>query len=266
MPVWESIGYQATAAAATGTAATAFSGDSLNVKNAVDNTKISLLSIYSKNQTLGAQQIVAPSFSDTTRGIRWVGPAAQIAIPFLPPMVQPLTPQELISATIIGTAVLGDIEQGILSIWYENSPGLQGSYLTPDDVRSQGVRSVTVQANITQTGAGGWTGAELITADSDLLRANTPYALLGGASGVQTTAIGVRAPDWANLRVAFPGTVDASSVTNNWFALLSDAMGMPLIPVFNSANKNNIFVDGAGDENAGVTTLNLNLVELPRTS
>jgi hypothetical protein len=262
--VWESIGYQATAAATTGTAATAFSGDSLNIKNAIDGTKISLLSAFSKNQTLGAQQIVAPSFSDTTRGIRWVAPAALTAYPFRGPMVQPLTPQELISATIIGTAVAGDIEQGILSIYYENSPGLNGKYMTPEDVMSQGVRSVTVQCSVTATAAGGWTGAELITADSDLLRANTPYAVIGGAVGIQVTAVGLRAPDWSNLRVAFPGDPNMPDETNNWFALLSKAAGMPLIPTFNSANKNNIFVDVADDENGGATTLQLNLVELPK--
>jgi hypothetical protein len=260
---FETIGYQATAAATTGSAATAFSGDSLNVKNGMPNSAIRLAAIWSKNQTLGAQQIVAPSFSDTTRGIRWVAPAATLAYPFRAPMVQSLTAQELISATIVGTAVAGDIEQGLLTLLYDDLPGQSGKYITPEDVMSQGVRSVTVQASITLTAAGGWTGAELITVDSDLLRANTPYALLGGAVGIQVSAIGVRAPDWSNGRVAFPGDPANPETTNNWFSLLSKVMGVPMIPTFNSANKNNIFLDGADDENGGATTLQLNLVELP---
>lgn len=262
----ETIGYQATAAAVAGSAASAFSGDSLNVKNGTPGSAINIVALWSKNQTLGAQQITAPSFSDTTRGIRWVGPAAQIAYPFRAPMVQPLTSQELISALINGTAVAGDIEQGLITILYEDLPGQSGKYMMPEDVMAQGVRSVTVQADITLTAAGGWTGAELITADSDLLRANTPYALIGGATGIQVSAIGIRAPDWSNGRVAFPGDIANPEATNNWFSLLSKAMGKPLIPTFNSANKNNIFIDGADDENGGATTLQLNLVELPPNS
>ena len=260
--VIETIGYQATAAAAGGSAATAFSGDSMAVKNATDGSKIKLVSIWSKNQTLGVQQIVAPSFNDTTRGIRWVGPADAIAMPFLSPMTQPLVPQELISATIVGTAVAGNISQGLLTIYYENSPGLQGKYITPEDVLSSGVRAVTVQASITATAAGGWTGGELLTADSDLLRANTNYAVIGGACGVQVTGIGIRAPDWSNLRIAFPGDLTQAGLTNNWFSHLSKINGMSMIPVFNSANKNNIFLDIADDENGGATTVQINLVEL----
>jgi len=261
---FESLGYQATAAAAGGTAATAFSGDSLALKNAVDGSAIKLLAIFSKNQTLGVQQIVAPSFSDTTRGIRWVAPADAIARPFWPPMVQPLTPQELLSPTIVGTAVAGNIEQGIVTVFYENSPGLGGKYITSAEVMSTGVRGVTVQVSVTATAAGGWTGGELITADSDLLRANTNYAILGGSTGISVTGVGLRAPDWSNVRIAFPGDITSPAMTNNWFADLSDAAGMALIPVFNSANKNNIFVDVADDENGGATTIQLNLVELPR--
>lgn len=260
----EFLGFQATAAAAVGTAATAFTGDSLNVKNARDGSKIRLITAFSKNQTLGAMQIVAPSFNDTTRGIRWVGAAAQVMLPLMGFMPQMLQPQELLSATIIGTAVAGDIEQGILGVWYDDSPGLNGSYLTPAQVREQGVRSVTVQASVTATAAGSWTGAELLTADSDLLRANTRYALVGGQAGIQVTAIGIRAPDWSNVRVAIPGDVNMGDISQGWFAKLSEWNNMPLIPVFDSANKNNIFIDIGDDENGVATTVNLNLVELPR--
>jgi len=261
--VIETIGFQATAAAVAGSAAAAFSGDSLAVKNAIDGSAIRLLSIFSKNQSLGFQQITAPSFNDTTRGIRWVAPAAQVVQPFMFPSVQPLVPQELISATIGGTAVAGDIEQGLLTIFYENSPGLQGKYVTPEEVISQGVRAVTVQASLTAGAAGGWSGAALITAGSDLLRANTNYAVIGAQAGIQVSALGMRAPDWSNLRVAVPGDIVGGSDSQEWFARLSKATGLPCIPVFNSANKNNIFLDVADDENGGATTVQWNLVELP---
>ena len=48
----------------------------------------------------------------------------------------------------------------------------------------------------------------------------------------------------------------------SWFLWLSKLFGMPLIPVFNSANKSGILVDVADDENATAHTVTSLLVEL----
>ena len=51
-------------------------------------------------------------------------------------------------------------------------------------------------------------------------------------------------------------------MTANWFANMARIMDLPLIPIFNSANKAGLLVDAAQDENAAAVTLTTILVEL----
>lgn len=260
--VLEMLGFQATAAATTGTAGTAFTNDSLTVRNFTPGTKAFLLAAWSRQQTDGMTQVVWPSANDTTRNIRWVSEAAFNiqGVPWGAPI--PMRSQDLISATIFGTAVAGDIEQAILAMYYEDMPGLMGRYLHAKDLMARGVRQVTVQASIDTGTAGNWSGAELITADSDLLRGNTDYALLGANIEESCCALGIRAPDWSNVRVAVPFNPSNERQSSGFFVGLSQAYDMPLIPIFNSANKGGIFLDASHDENDVTVEVSLNLLEL----
>jgi hypothetical protein len=72
----------------------------------------------------------------------------------------------------------------------------------------------------------------------------------------------IQGVDTGNLGVGFPGESTQRHVTSNWFQRLSTAMRRPLIPVFNSANKTAILVDGVGNQ-AGITSVvTLFMVEL----
>jgi hypothetical protein len=44
-------------------------------------------------------------------------------------------------------------------------------------------------------------------------------------------------------------------MTAEWFKKLSQESSLPLIPVFNAANKNGILIDGAQDENGADTVV-----------
>jgi hypothetical protein len=50
--------------------------------------------------------------------------------------------------------------------------------------------------------------------------------------------------------------------TSAWFSRLSNFTGYPCIPVFNSANKNNIFIDVLANQTGPVVGVALMLVEL----
>jgi hypothetical protein len=52
--------------------------------------------------------------------------------------------------------------------------------------------------------------------------------------------------------------VDGSS----YFVNLSDSFGLPCIPVINTANAGNTFVEIVSDQNATATTATINFVEL----
>lgn len=259
----ETIGCSATAPGATGAAAAALTGDSLTVRNARGGSRIKLLNLSGTNQTAGFCQITSPNFNDTTRGIRAMVPAQVNPVLLGLSFLQDLIPQNLLSVTIAGSATAGDVEQAYLWIYYEDMPGMQGRYLTKQQVRDNGIRAVTVANSITTTTGPGWTGSQALNAGSDLLRPNTDYALVGIIARTACGAIGVRSPDWANARIAVPGGAAFPVESATWFCLLSDALGMPCIPVLNSGNKTGIFIDAATDENAAAVPFSLNLIELP---
>ena len=259
---WEVLGFSATAPGATGAAAAAYAGDSLTARAAAPNSRIRLVNLWANKQTAGFTQVVFPSGNDTTRNIRSVDQATN-PLPLMgDPPVQFVQSQELMSVTIGGSATAGDFEQGILLMWYENALGLNGRFLMPADVTAKRIRSVTVQGSITTTSAGGWTGSEALNADSDLLRANTDYAILGGVIQTRCNALGIIAPDWSNVRLGMPGNPTRADLTASYFADLSLATGLPMIPVFNSANKAGIMISAGQDENAAAVPFSLNLVEL----
>ena len=80
--------------------------------------------------------------------------------------------------------------------------------------------------------------------------------------GTECAAVRWQGVDTGNLGVGGPGQEVLKALTGNWFAMLSDAYGLPLIPVFNSANKAGILVDAAQDENAAAVRLTSLFVEL----
>lgn len=258
----EIIGFSATAPGAGGAAAAPYTGDSLTVRNAVLGSVCRLLNITANKQAAGFTQVTAPSWNDTTRGLRMIDQITN-PLPLLGSVPsQVMQPQELMAVTIGGSAVAGDFEQGLLHVWYENVPGLNGRYMDAAEVKDKGLRMVTVQASITAGAGGGWTGAAALNATTDLLRANTDYALIGASIQARCNGLGIRAPDWSNVRVGIPGNQTRPDITAEWFLYLSRMLGFGAVPIFNSANKAAIQIDVGQDENAAAVPFSLNLVEI----
>jgi hypothetical protein len=254
----ETIGYQATAPS-TGAAGAAFTGDSLTVKNFPEGKAATLLAAWVNQQTAGYHQLIWPSAHDTARNLRIAAPSAN-RTPAIPVGLKlPLQAQELIAVTIVGSATAGDIEQGFLTLFYEEVPGLEARLIDAAEFEQRGRQLLSVQATVTTGTAGGWSGAELITSESDLLRANRDYALLGATNHTAVGAIGIKAPDWGNVRVGVPGGAAENDWQRDWFWRLAFETGLPTIPVLNSANKGNIWIDAAVDENGADPVVSLML-------
>lgn len=228
----ELLSYQATQPN-TGLAATAVSGDSLVVKNS--RSKAMALAIWAFQQVDGFQQWITPSAHDTTRGLRLVTDLSESA-PLLPWGVSlDLQPQETLSVTIAGSNVAGDVELGCMLIHYPDLPGVTSRGMSWGSLNSRIEKLTSIQATLTGA-ATGYTGEELITAESDLLMANRDYAVLGFETSIACAAIGIIGPDTGYCRQAGPGTLDAD-ITRDWWCQLARAHDMPLIPVINSGNK-----------------------------
>ncbi len=251
-----------TAPSTTFTALTMGAGNSLSVRNAPVDADIRLLQVWALNQTSGTLRIRSPRLHDNVQGIRLDVLGGEVK-PLLPwGFGQKLYPQDLLIAELTGSATAGDIEQTAMLVYYANLAGVDARLASIEDVMRRGVNVVSVENSITNGTAGGWSAEEAINAEFDLLKANTDYALIGYLIDQECTAVRWRGADTGNLGVGGPGDELARHVTADWFIRLSRAFSLPLIPVFNSANKAGTLVDLADDENATAHTVTSIFVEI----
>lgn len=266
---FETIVAQVTAPGGTLTAAAALSGNSLTIRNG--NKPAELVSVWGRHQAVGNARITSPLMHDTSVGITYrhasmAGAAPRIAIPSLRAR-QKFEAQDTLSVSISGSATAGDIEQVCLSLFYPDLPGVDGLFIDHAGLtrRLRNLYSATIALATVATGQYGT--AEGIVSDMDSIKANTEYAVLGVTmDSVSSAWTGVRlvGPDWGNLGICVPA-LDPVAGEPAWFVSLSDATGLPCIPVFNSANKAVTTVQAFGDENAVTgTSLSVLLAELSK--
>jgi len=259
---FELISYSATQPN-TGGAAAAFTGDSLTIKNDRSKEGPQILAMWAFNQVEGFHQIAFPTGHDTTRGWRTVVEATDITDRLDLGLSIPITAQELMTITIAGSNVAGDVETGHLLVHYRDLPGIDQKNLTWSQVQKRRDKMTTVQATITGSGAG-YSGTELINADSDLLLANRDYALLGIETVTPCGAVWITGPDTGNVRVGVPGNAVRPDLAGAYFAVLSRAYDLATIPVINSGNRASTSIGVAMNENAGATVVSLNLALLEK--
>ena len=254
-PALDTVVSTGTAIGAALVATTIAPGDSFTVKNAQLNTDVFLLQMWVDAQVAGMVRLRSPKLHDNVDAIR---SRTQIGVlkPILPMGApQRLYPQDTEIVELAGSAVAGDIETVVQSIYYSDLPGQSARLFTWDQIRPKIKHLVGVRLAITIGSTAGYNGARAINGDTDYLTANTDYAVLGMTTDTECAAVCLRGPDTGNLRVSVPGEPDLTEDTMWWFRLLSFHYGLPLIPVINSANKGATLIDVAGDENAGTANI-----------
>jgi hypothetical protein len=244
-----------------GAAGVVFNGDSLTIKNAVQSKGVDILAIWQTNQVAGFGQVAFPSGHDTTRGYRAGTPVGvnPALLPFGNSMR--VEPQELLNITIAGSNVAGDLEQMSMLIRYADLPGISARMIQPSSMLSRIENYTTIESSITATAGPGYSGEVALNAQTDLLKANRDYAVIGMSSRSQVHALTLRGPDIGNVRIGCPGVL-RPEITSQWFAMLSRSHGEALVPVISSGNKNSTFVGVAADENAGTFLVTLYLALL----
>lgn len=262
MPALEIIAGQVTAPSTTITALTMNSGNSNTVRNTNDDSDIFLLNAWADVQTAGVLRIRSPRLHDNVQGIRLntVASEPRPLLPFKGP--QRLISQDTLALELSGSGTAGDIECAAFLIYYANLPGVEARLITSEEYRSRLVNQSAFSNTLSTGTAGGWSGEESIVAEMDNLKANTDYALVGYQTDVECNAIRWRGSDTGNLGVGGPGWAEGKEFTSNWFLYLADMFGIPLIPVFNSANKNAILIDAHQDENGADPTVSTIFAQL----
>lgn len=258
----DTISFTVTAPGAGPTAMAAVTGDPAAVRNSDPTARVLLLAAWTKAQAVGFTQLLFPAGHDLVRNIRYRNLANQCDNKLTFGFPQVMRPQDPLTLSQSGSAVAGDVELCHMLYWYESLPGVNAKMLTSAEVLSQGVELVTVEDTTTATAASVYSGARALNAASDLLKANTNYAVLGATLGAVCGALTIRGVDTGNLRASIPGLSGDAQWTNNWFAILADWFSLPCIPVINSANKAGIFIENVQDENLTAVPFNLNLVQL----
>lgn len=258
----EMISGKATAPSSTLTALTMAAGNSLTVRNASLTSDVRLIQMWAENNAAGVFRIRSPKLHDNVQGIRYRVTATD-PNPLMPQgSWQKLTPQDTLIAEISGSAVGGQIEQGQALLWYADLPGSNARLANWSELSSRVVNYLTQEVAVTPGATGGYSGQVAINSTFDLLQANTDYAILGGMVDVRCAAVRIQGPDFANFGVGFSGGVTDRTISGRWFQVLNQQLGIPTIPVFNSANKNGTLVDIVQDQTGNAVNVSLILVQL----
>lgn len=258
----EIIASQVTAPGAVPVATAAVAGDSLVVRNTNNQSRIFLLSAWAKNQAAGLLQIRSPRMHDNVVGMQFEIAAASPVPELFSDAPQELISQDTLSVLLAGSATAGDIELAHLLLYYEDLPGVNARLISPDDLQRRIVNIMSARVTIATGVAGGWSGGQAINSTNDQFKANTDYAILGCSMSALAGAIGIQGADFGNLRVGIPAFPGLQVDLRNWFVDISYRFGLPLIPVFNSANKQGVLLTATQDENGADPTVSLLCAQL----
>ena len=263
----ELVGGQATAPGATLTSLTMFAGNSSTVRNADLSSIVALTQTWGRNNTAGIWRIRSPKLHDNVQGIRFRLPAADPSPLINPGLWQRFVPQDTLTLELSGSAVGGQLEQAFMLIYYSDLPGNAARFIGRDELLKRTNNAWTTEIAITAGVAGGFSGQVAINSTFDNFKANTDYALVGYEVDAQCGAVRFTGPDFSNLGIGGPGLVTAGTptgrwVTARWFEHLSVHLGIPLIPVFNAANKFGTLVDIATNQAGGTINVTAILHEL----
>jgi hypothetical protein len=181
---------------------------------------------------------------------------------FAPGVPEEMEPQENLNLTLSANAVAGDVELFHMLMYYPTLPGIEARFIDVDALLSRAVDQVTIEDTLTATVASTYSGPRALNAASDLLKANTDYAIMGAHIGALGGALAIAGVDTGNLHTGIPAMAGRPDLTAQWFVYLTEQFGLPLIPVINSANKAGILLSLVQDENLVAVPFSLLMMEL----
>jgi len=256
----EVVGGRVTNPDTTITAYTANTGDSFTVRNYNNGNSAYCLQNWGLSATAGIQQLHSPRWHDDVRGVRTRLIAADSRPTWNFGRKQMLQPQDVLTFQASGGA--SETDCGYYVNYYTDLPGVDARLINVDQVNARGVNVLTVETVHTSSStAGDWGGTVALNSQSQLLKANVDYAVVGYITSANAGAVAIFGPDTGNLKVGGSGS-SIRTVTREWFTDLSTATGLPCIPVFNAANVNGTFATISVPATATSFTIDWLLVQL----
>ena len=226
------------------TAHTALSGDSFTVRAANPSSRVRLCGAWATAATVGQTRIHSPRMHDNVQGILMRHDVASTPRDKL--ALRPTQPLQAQDTLVVETGTTGTESDGTAYIvYYDDLPGATARFIDVAGLAGR-IRNVLTQEVDVASGAaiGAYSTARAINADFDLMKGNTDYAFLGYEVDTTGLSVGLKGPDTSNFRLGGPMTTE-NLETRDWFVRLTERIGVPLIPIINSANKAGTFTDTA---------------------
>lgn len=260
-PAIDTITATVTAAAAAGSAAAAVAGDSLVIRST--SGRVRLVNMWIDTDATGFVQVTSPKLHDNTRGLRFRTQVHQ-PLPNLPfECMQDFYPVDTLTVTVASAAGAGKIDNTMMMVYYDDLSGVAQTLIDVPTLEKRRLETVTVEYAPGAPASGStYSGLAAITAQSDLLKRGSSYALVGAITSANVTGITVRGADSGNLRVPVPGPAPFQDRQATWFYDLSNYMNLALIPVFQANNSPAIFVEQISNDLLAAITASLIFVRL----
>jgi hypothetical protein len=217
--------------------------------------------MFNGNASVAATQvsirITSPMLHDDVRGIQ-IEPGTAPTQYLLPRETgQRLYSQDTL-AVAVNDANASVSDSVVLSVYYSNLTGQSARLHSWGDISGNIKYIKPLEVDVSAGTLGAWQDT-VITADENLLHANTDYAVLGILTDTDGCSMGVMGSETGNFRVTTP-MITSTIDTSDYYVMFSERMGTPHIPVFNSANKDSFYVTTTG--NAAAARVQLILAEM----
>jgi hypothetical protein len=260
-PAIDTVTATVTAAAVAGSAAAAVSGDSLVIRSTAG--RVRLLNMWMDTDAIGFVQVTSPKLHDNTRGLRFKTTVHQ-PFPLLPyRSYQDLYPVDTLAVTVGSAAGAGKIDNLMMMIYYDDIGGIQQGLIDIATLDKRAAETVTVEYAPGAPAAGNaYSGLAAITAQSDLLKRGSTYALMGAKMSANATGLTIRGADSGNLRIPMPADANGGFYTATWFYDLAMYFGLPLIPIFQANNSPGIFIEQISNDLLAAVAASLIFVRL----
>jgi hypothetical protein len=216
------------------TALTMNTGDTAAVRSFGESPRAMLLNAWAQEATTGFLRVRSPNLHDNTQGLRLAVPAA-LPQALLPDGVrQNLIPTDVLTLEIQGGAA--EVDAAAFLMYYDNIGTGAARLATWAQIAGLIESILSVQVDTAgPVASGDWSNGTVFTNFSNVLHANTFYAVLGYEVDVACCAVALRGPDTGNYRIGGPGPL-VPIETRDWFKRQSSEQGLPFIPIINSQN------------------------------
>lgn len=245
---------------ATITALTANTGSSFTIRDFPSPNGAFLAGLWAQGATAGVVRVHSARFHDDVQGIRYRNPAALIRNYLADEAQQPLYPNDPLRFEMSGGGA--ETDSASMLVYYRDLPGINARLQMWDQIKPRVVNLLTVEVPVVgPVTAGDWSPGTVITTLTDLLKADTNYAVLGYQSDTACNSVALQGTDTGNLKIGGPGTTE-SIETRDFFLSLSKNTGEPAIPVINSNNRGSTLAFVALNTAAGTINVSFSLAQL----